>query len=254
MNQIACYIPKWMETLPQDHDMKKQIIQILQEEMKKQSREDGWQKKLTDKLKSLEFVKNVFQEEDSTEDLLRIQITVKEEYYYTMLSEWSGVVIEGEYQLISLIRELGSQKAEYEAVHGAIQSVRETGYGVILPGREEIQWEEPAMTHTNHGYGVKMKAVTPTIHLLKAEVDAEISPIVGTQNQAEDLIHYIQSGANESGGIWEINFFGKTVEQLMQEGMTAKLNQFTQDKQEKIQKVICRILDESKTGVICLII
>ena len=99
-----------------------------------------------------------------------------------------------------------------------------------------------------------MKAVTPTIHLLKAEVDAEISPIVGTQNQAEDLIRYIQSGANESGGIWEINFFGKTVEQLMQEGMTAKLNQFTQDKQEKIQKVICRILDESKTGVICLII
>ena len=103
-------------------------------------------------------------------------------------------------------------------------------------------------------YGVKMKATSPTIHLIRAEIDTEISPIVGTEGQAEDLIRYIRDGAEESKGIWEINVFGKTVEQLMQEGMQAKLNQFSEESQNKIRKVIGRVLDESKNGMICVII
>ena len=99
-----------------------------------------------------------------------------------------------------------------------------------------------------------MKATSPTIHLLRADIDTEISPIVGTEGQAEDLIRYIREGAEESEGIWEINVFGKTVEQLMQEGMQTKLNQFSEESQNKIRKVIGRVLDESKNGMICVII
>ena len=99
-----------------------------------------------------------------------------------------------------------------------------------------------------------MKATSPTIHLIRAEIDTEISPIVGTEGQAEDLIRYIREGAEESEWIWEINVFGKTVEQLMQEGMQTKLNQFSEESQNKIRKVIGRVLDESKNGMICVII
>ena len=255
MYQIECYIPKWMETLPQDHEMKQAMIQILQEEMKNTS-EENWTERIESRLKSLPFVKTVVREEAGTEEdtTLRFQIGVREEEYYSMLSELSGIPIEGEYQLISLIRELSGQKKEYESVQSALKSVRETGYGVILPEREEIRWEEPVMTHTGSRYGVKMKATSPTIHLIRAEIDTEISPIVGTEGQAEDLIRYIRDGAEESKGIWEINVFGKTVEQLMQEGMQAKLNQFSEESQNKIRKVIGRVLDESKNGMICVII
>ncbi len=159
MYQIECYIPKWMETLPQDHEMKQTMIQILQEEMKNTS-EENWTERIESRLKSLPFVKTVVREEAGTEEdtILRFQIGVKEEEYYGMLSELSGIPrIEGEYQLISLIRELSGLKNEYESVQNALKNVRETGYGVILPGREEIQWEEPVMTHTGSRYGVKMK-------------------------------------------------------------------------------------------------
>lgn len=255
MYQIECYIPKWLETLPQDHEMKQQIIQILQEEMKNET-EEGWQEKIGNRLKSLPFVQNVFQEEMGTEDKgsVRFQITVKDEYYYAMLSDLAGIPIEGEYQLISLIRELSGKKGEYESVQEALRSVRETGYGVILPGREEVSWEEPVMTHAGNRFGVRMKATSPTIHLIRAELDTEIAPIVGTESQAEDLIRYIREGAEESEGIWEINIFGKTVEQLMQEGMQTKLNQFGEESQTKIRRVIGRVLDESKNGMICVII
>ena len=255
MYQIECYVPKWMETLPQDHEIKQQMIQILQEEMKNRT-EENWQERIGSRLKNLPFIKNVFTEETGTgEDApLRFQISIKEEYYYTMLSELAGIPVEGEYQLISLIRELSTRKREYESVQEALKSVRETGYGVILPGREEIHWEEPVMTHTGNRYGVKMKAVSPTVHLLRTETDTEISPIVGTEGQAEDLVRYIKDGAAESEGIWEINFFGKTVEQLMQEGMQTKLNQFGEESQNKVRRVIERVLDESKHGMICVII
>lgn len=255
MYQIECYIPKWLETLPQDHEMKQQIIQILQEEMRSETEED-WQERVGNRLRSLPFVKNVFQEEAGSEnkEVVRFQITVKEEYYYAMLSELAGIPIESEYQLISLIRELSGKKGEYESVQEALRSVRETGYGVIMPGREEVSWEEPVLTHTGSRYGVKMKATSPTIHLIRAEIDTEISPIVGTESQAEDLIRYIRDGVEASDGIWEINFFGKTVEQLMQEGMQAKLNQFGEESQGKIRRVIGRVLDESKNGIICVIV
>ena len=254
MNQIACYIPKWLETLPQDHDMKQQMIQIMREELK-ETQEDGWQNQFMEKLKKLPFIKNVFRESGEEEqETEKFQITVKEECYYDMLSNLSGIAIDGEYQLISLIKELSGRKKEYEEIHEAMQSVRETGYGVILPQREEIRWEEPTVMHSNGRYGVKMKATSPTIHLIRAEIDTEISPIVGTESQANDLIRYIHEGEAEEDGIWEINIFGKTVEQLMQEGMAAKLNQFSEESQIKIQKVISRVLDESKNGMICLII
>lgn len=253
MRQIACFIPKWLETLPQDHDMKQQMIHILQQQLKEGEKEN-WKEEFLEKIKSLPFVKKVFFEEGLEEDDLHVQITVEDAYYYAMLSELSGVQIDGEYQLISLIRELCGQRKEYESVHDAMKAVRETGYGVILPGREDIRWEEPVMTHSGNRYGVKMKASSPAIHLFQAEINTAIAPIVGSESQANDLIEYIHNGARESEGIWEINIFGKTVEQLMQEEMTAKLNQLGEEKQQKIQKVICRILDETKNGMICVII
>ena len=136
---------------------------------------------------------------------MKVRIEVKEQYYYEMLSVLAGVEIKGEYDLVQTIRELSAQREEYRKVEDAIHAVRGCGYGVVIPGREEIQLEEPAVIHQGNKYGVKIKSVSPSIHMIKANIETEIAPIVGSEQQAEDLIAYIKESAKSPEGIWNTN-------------------------------------------------
>ena len=140
---------------------------------------------------------------DLASGTVKVRIEVKEQYYYEMLSVLAGVEIKGEYDLVQTIRELSAQREEYRKVEDAIHAVRGCGYGVVIPGREEIQLEEPAVIHQGNKYGVKIKSVSPSIHMIKANIETEIAPIVGSEQQAEDLIAYIKESAKspEESGI-----------------------------------------------------
>lgn len=251
--KLEFYIPKWVETLPEDHKVKESLIKDIREIMKKLSRirditnesvqfDNEYVKKI--KLDSMELARGA----------AKIQVEIDDTYYYEMLSEMAGVPITGEYQLISMIRELSEKKMEYEKVQNALVSVRGTGYGVITPDQEDIVLEEPAVIKQGNKYGVKIKAASPSIHLIKAEIETEIAPIVGSEQQAEDLITYIKENSKGEEGIWKTNIFGKSIEQLVEDGIRTKLAVIGEESQVKLQDTMKRIVNESNGGLICIII
>ena len=146
-------------------------------------------------------------------------------------------------------------KQEYEKVQNAMTQVRLRGYGVVTPEKSEIILDEPQVIRHGNKYGVKMRAEAPSINMIKAHIETEIAPIVGSQQQAEDLIAYIKQNArNSEEGIWNTNIFGKSIEQIVEDGIQAKVSQLTEDCQMKLQDTLQKIINDSKGGMICIII
>jgi len=251
--KMEFYVPKWVETLSSSHRIKEALLEGIKE--------------LLDRIRHIRDISNEsiqFENEfirkiklDSillSEGTAHIQIEIDDTYYYEMLSEMSGVNIEGEYQLISLIRELSEKKLEYEKVQGAMESVRGTGYGVITPDQDEITLDAPTVIKQGSKYGVKIKAASPSVHLIKAEIETEIAPIVGSEQQAQDLITYIKENSQGEKGIWETNIFGKSIEQLVEDGIRTKLAVIGEESQVKLQDTMKKIVNESSGGLVCIII
>ena len=171
-----------------------------------------------------------------------------------MLSELVGDEIRGEYQLISKLREMAAMKNEYTKVLQAMQAVRFKGYGVVTPERDEIKLNKPEVIKHGNKFGVKIKAESPSIHMIRANIETEIAPIVGTQDQAEDLIRYIDEADTSEEGIWETNIFGKTVEQLVNDGIAGKIAMIGDESQIKLQETMQKIVNDSNGGMVCIII
>lgn len=251
--KLEFFVPKWVETLSPTHKIKSSLLQNVKEMMKNINHirditndsiqvENDYIKKI--KLDSVEL----------SEGAARVQIEIDDTYYYEMLSEMSGVPIEGEYQLISMIKDLSALKKEYENVSSAITAVRGTGYGVITPNQNEIVLDEPTVIKQGSKYGVKIKAASPSIHLIKADIETEIAPIVGSEQQAEDLITYIRENSQGENGIWDTNIFGKSIEQLVDDGIRSKLSVIGDESQVKLQDTMKKIVNESNGGLVCIII
>ncbi|MBR6478183.1 MAG: stage IV sporulation protein A, partial [Lachnospiraceae bacterium] len=177
----------------------------------------------------------------------------KEAYYYQMLTNLVGESVNDENDLLTKLREYALMKREYEKVEGAMESVRVCGYGVVIPEREEITLEDPVVIHQGGKYGVKIRAISPSVHMIRTNVETEIAPIVGTKEQAEDLISFI-SGKENGKAMWETNIFGKSVEQLVNEGIQAKITGMGPECQAKLQDTMRKIVNDSNGGLICIII
>lgn len=251
--RLEFYVPKWVETLPPSHRIKEALLQDIQELMKQMNHLRDIS---NDSIQfSNEYIKKIkLDGMELSEGTAKIQIELDDTYYYEMLSEMSGVPIEGEYQLISMIRDLSALKKEYENVATAIESVRGSGYGVITPNQDEIVLDEPTVIKQGSKYGVKIKAASPSIHLIKADIETEIAPIVGSEQQAQDLIAYIKENSRGDEGIWETNIFGKSIQQLVDDGIRAKLSVIGDESQVKLQDTMKKIVNESNGGLVCIII
>ena len=145
-------------------------------------------------------------------------------------------------------------KKEYEGVQGAFASVRMKGYGVVKPVREEITLDEPVVIRQGNKYGVKIHSHAPSIHLIRANIETEIAPIVGSEQQAEDLIRYIKNAKDSDGGIWGTNIFGKSIEELVMDGMQSKISMINDESQVKLQDTMQKIVNDSNGGMVCIII
>ena len=167
----------------------------------------------------------------------------------------TGIPIEGEYQLLRTLGTLAAMQKEYEQVKNALSQVRMKGYGVVMPERSEIVLDEPQVIKHGNKYGVKMKAEAPSINMIKAHIETEIAPIVGSEQQAMDLIAYIKENARDNeDGVWNTNIFGKSIEQIVEDGIQAKISQMTEDCQMKLQDTLQKIINDSNGGMICIII
>ena len=171
-----------------------------------------------------------------------------------MISEMIDEDVQNEYQFLNVMKELAQMKHEYVKVMGAVEAVRFKGYGVVTPEKSEITLEKPELIRHGNKYGVKIKAESPSIHMIRANIETEIAPIVGTEEQAKDLIEYINNAEVGDKGIWDTNIFGKTVEQLVQDGITSKVSMIGEESQMKLQESMQKIVNESNGGMVCIII
>ena len=250
---VGFYLPKWVETLRDDHWMKKSILDLMKEFLADRSRMKDIYQQAVPVNEYMESAKIEKIHMDTGE--VEIKILIRDSYYYEILSDLTGITIRSEYHLIRIMKELAGRRKEFEEVSQALKDARERGYGVMKPVLSEIVLSEPEVVKHGSKFGVKIRAEAPSIHLIRANLSTEIAPIVGTQLQAEDLITYIREQAGEDPReIWNVNIFGKTLEQLVDDGISGKVTRINEDSQEKLQNAMEKIVNESSGGLICIII
>lgn len=247
------YMPKWVEMLPADNRMKQELIEKAFALMKAY---DTVRDVVSNSVQmDSQYIKRTKTDSVNMSDgSIKVLLDVDDCYYYEMLSEMIGEDITDEYQLIGKLKEFAAMKKEYAKVLSAVNSVRMKGYGVVTPEKGEITLNQPELIKHGSKFGVKIKAVSPSIHMIRANIETEIAPIVGTQEQADDLIKYINQADNSDQGIWDTNIFGKTVEQLVGEGITSKVASIGEESQVKLQDTMQKIVNDSNGGMVCIII
>jgi len=252
ISTIEFFIPKWVEMLPDDHEKKQELILHIKQCMNDYTI-------MRDFMRQPFSLANDFVERTKVDTInmadgtIRIYLDMNEDYYFGMLSEMLGEEIKNEYDLLCMLREISRMKGEYAQVRSALQSARMKGYGVITPKRDEIVLDSPEVIKHGNKFGVKIKAQSPSIHMIKANIETEIAPIVGTKEQAEDLITYIKDGESPES-IWDTNIFGKTVEQLICDGIENKIAMIGEESQVKLQDSMQKIVNDTNGGLICIII
>jgi stage IV sporulation protein A len=255
ISEIDIDLPRWIDALDGTHYIKESIFTSIRDAA------DGCEKvrdarDAAEKLSENEYIKSAECTKMSLGDgKVYVKATVDENLFYKVLGELTGMEIEGEDKLISLMKELAEVKREYERVEYALQSARNTGYGIVPPVIEEMTLEEPKIVKQGGRFGVKLKASAPSLHVIKANIQTEVSPIVGSEKQSEDLVKYLLSGfESEPTKIWESNIFGKSLHELVNEGLQAKLSKMPEEARYKLQETLQKIINEGSGGLICIIL
>jgi stage IV sporulation protein A len=252
MRQLQVYLPRWMDALEPDHPVKAALYQALLTQAN-QIRTLGQAKEYLLPLKELEQVTDFsIRDVDLGSGTVSCALGFPEELFYQILSARAGVNIENDAQLIQLLTQLSKIKLEYDKISDALEAAKATGYGIVMPTSDEMRLENPEILRKGSSYGIKLKAGAPSIHMIRVDIDTEISPMVGDEKQSQDLVDRLSSQTPEK--LWQSNIFGKSVYDLIQEGITGKLVQTPEDVRAKFRGSLTRIVNEGASGLICLIL
>ncbi len=255
IEQININFPKWVDGLNDNHWLKNSLYTEI-----KDAFTDVKVLKQIDMGISRIQKTEIIEKTSLTEITLgngnvNISIDLKEELFYKVLTEISGVDICNEGDLFSIITELAHTKKEYDKIAYALEEVKQKGYGIVTPSMDELILDEPEMVKQGSRFGVKLKAKAPSIHMIRADIETEVSPIVGSEKQSEELVNYLLSEfENDPQKIWESNIFGKSLHELVNEGLQNKLCRMPEDAQGKLQETLERIVNEGSGGLICIIL
>ena len=251
MKELRVYMPRWMDALEADHPVKAALYEALltqANEIAQLGQAEGTLRQLQD----LEAVKAFsISSIDLATGTVSCVLEFPEALFYEILSAKSGVKIETDAQLISTLTQLAAAKKEYDKIASALSSAQATGYGIVMPSAEEMSLQEPEVVRKGGAFGVKLKAAAPSIHMIRVDIDTEISPMVGGEQQSQDLINYLTGEDKEK--LWQSNIFGKSVYDLIQEGLTAKLTRTPEDVRTKFQGTLTKIVNDGATGLLCFI-
>lgn len=253
VSEIKFYIPKWVEMLSADHRIKEELFAYVRMVMDRLNVIKDVEACISNP--KSDYITSVKVREISMDTgVVTVEIAVDSTYYYEMLSEMTGSNISGEYELLSLLKEMSELKKEYEIVKDALTAVRLKGYGVVSPEKCDIRLEDPVIIKQGNKFGVKIHSEAPSIHMIKANIETEIAPIVGSEKQAEDLVKYIKESERTEEGIWGTNIFGKSIEELVMEGMRQKITMINDESQVKLQDTMKKVVNDSNGGLVCIII
>lgn len=253
VSEVEFYIPKWVEMLSREHRIKVDLLQNVRKMM-------GEFKDIRSAAKGAPQTEGSYIEQIHIDKIemdtgrIKVRMGFAEQYYYEVLSELTGTDIKGEYELISAMKELAAMKDEYTQIKDAFSDVKMKGYGVVSPKREEITLDEPQIIKQGNKYGVKIHSEAPSIHMIRANIETEIAPIVGSEKQAQDLVEYIKTESETPEGVWGTNIFGKSIEELVTDGMRNKITMINDESQMKLQDTMQKIVNDSNGGLVCIII
>ena len=255
IKQININMPKWLTMLKSEHWLKKDVYEHIKSAFNKKI----YIENLPSLTKEIETSNNIlqanFEDVNLATGIATINIIFDENLFYKILSEETGLIIDGEAGLMPCMIELAEIKRKYERVASALEEVEATGYGIVMPTMEELSLEEPKIVKQGGKYGVKLKAQAPSIHMMKASITTEVNPIVGSEKQSEELAKYLLNDFEENPQkIWESNIFGKSLHELVNEGLHNKLYRMPSDARIKLQETIEKIINEGCNGLICIII
>ena len=247
--------PKWVDSLSDSHWLK----QELYNEIKDAFGNIRILKQVNDgitKLQSTQIInKTIVDEIKLGEGTINVSIMLYDELFYKVLTEISGVEINNEGDLFTIITELANTKKEYDKIANALEEVKATGYGIVTPSIDELILDEPEIIKQGNRFGVKLRARAPSVHMIRAEIETEVSPIVGSEKQSEELVNYLLSNfEDDPAKIWESNIFGRSLHELVNEGLQTKLAKMPVDAQAKLQETLERIVNEGSGGLICIIL
>ena len=252
MTELRVFLPRWMDALERDHPVKAALYSSLLELAGKIGTL-GQAEQVLSGLGQLPQVQDyTLRALDPGTGSVSVSMTFPETLFYEILSARAGMPIDSDGALLNLLTELGAIKREYDRLSDALSSVKATGYGVVRPAPEEMKLEKPEILKKNGTYGVKLRAQASSIHMLRVDIDTEISPMVGDEKQSRELIDFLQGEEPEK--LWQSNIFGKSVYDLIQEGLNAKLVRLPEDVRAKFRGTLGRIVNEGATGLVCLIL
>ncbi|MDU4600286.1 MAG: stage IV sporulation protein A, partial [Clostridium sporogenes] len=255
IKEVNIDMPAWIEELKPEHWLKADFINVVKN-MAKEIYKVRDIKKSMENLYEFEFLDNsTLNEMNMGEGTARIALKPKEDLFYKIIGEVCNREIENENDLLKIVETMNKAKIEYDRIAEALEDVKDTGYGLVAPQLTEMKLEEPEIVKQGNRYGVKLKASAPSLHFIRADIETEVSPIMGTEKESEEMLKsLLEEFETDPSKIWQSNMFGKSLEVLVKEGLQNKLYRMPEDVQVKIQKTLQKIINEGNGGLICIIL
>ena len=255
VSEVRISMPEWTTALEPGHKIKTSLLSSIKKCADRVHKTGDLKDAFSD-LSDNEYIKNSnIDEIDLGTGCSKISVTMADKLYYSVISELTGFDIDGEEELIALLKNLAGMKARYDRVAQALDEAEENGYGIVMPDISDLSLDDPEIVKQPGGYGVKLRASAQSIHMIRANIETEINPIVGTEQQSEDLVKYMLKEFEEDPQrIWESNMFGKTLYELVNEGLHSKLEHMPDSSRKKLSETLERIINEGSGGLICIIL
>ena len=255
MRELRVFLPAWVQALELDSPLKTALFEALRTNAVQISRLAEVEPAVAAVAQLEQVCGYRIDEIDLGSGVVSCELDFNEGLFYQILGQRTGFEIENDGQLLSLLTALAEAKRQFDKISAALEEVRATGYGIVMPAADEMHLEVPEIVRKGSAYGVKLKASAPSIHMMRADIQTEISPMVGDEQQSEELVKFLlgeYEGNTEK--LWESNIFGKSVFELVNEGLTAKLKRMPEDARFKLKDALTKIINEGANGLICLLL
>ena len=248
VREMSFSLPEWTQVLPDSHPLKAEIINDIKSFANEVEKLGDIEKHLSE----YNFERVTINAGDGTAEF---DVPVDGGEYYKIISELCGIEVMSEKQLLATIKELAEIRDKYLRVEDALNEVEEKGYGIVMPSVKDLKLDEPTLVKQANGYGVKVTARADSIHMIKTGIKADLCPVIGSEEQSEEVVKFLANEAKENpSGVWDYNMFGRSLYDMVSDGMTAKLSHMPEESREKLGETLGKIINEGSNGLICILL
>ena len=253
--ELRFFLPGWVRALPDDSPVKTALYDAMREQAGKLTKIAQAEPAMKELLKLSQVQSFAVTDVDLGTGTITAELSVPESLFYELLSQKTGLEIAGELDLMQILTELAAEQQEYARVKSAMEQVRATGYGIVMPDPSELHLDKPEIVRKGSSYAVHLKASAPSIHLMRANIETELSPIVGDEQQSDELIKYLLGEyEGDTEKLWQSNIFGKSLYDLVTEGLNTKIQRMPEDARQKLTRTLARMINENTGGMICILL